>query len=80
MATCREVIQVLTDYLEDDLSLQEKASFEQHMSACGPCRAFLRTYEKSRELAAGALRAEEIPDELQERIRGFIKGRLGPQE
>ncbi len=77
MSTCKEVIQVLTEYLEDDLSTEEKARFEQHMSECSPCMAFLRTYEKSSELATNALRAEEIPDELQQRIRGFLKEKLG---
>ena len=77
MATCKEMIQVLTEYLEDDLSTEEKARFEQHMSKCSPCMAFLRTYETSSELATNALRAEEIPDEVQERIRSFLKEKLG---
>ena len=80
MATCKEVIQVLTEYLEDDLSAEEKARFEQHMYECRPCLAFLRTYETSSELAINTLRAEGIPDELQERIRGFLKEKLGLRE
>ena len=77
MATCKEVIQVLTEYLEDDLSTEEKARFEHHMSECSPCMAFLRTYETSCELATNALRAKEIPDELQERVRSFLREKLG---
>jgi anti-sigma factor (TIGR02949 family) len=77
MATCKEVIQVLSEYLEDDLSTEEKARFEQHMSECSPCMAFLRTYEKSSELATSVLRAGEIPVELQERLREYLTARLG---
>ena len=50
------------------------------MYECRPCLAFLRTYETSSELAINTLRAEGIPDELQERIRGFLKEKLGLRE
>ncbi len=77
MHTCREIIQILIDYLEGDLSPAEKQHFEEHMDACPPCHAFLRTYEKSGELARAALQPSDLPDELQERVRGFLRHRLG---
>jgi anti-sigma factor (TIGR02949 family) len=77
MLTCKDVIQALTEYLEGDLNPVERERFERHMADCTPCMAFLRTYEKSSELATAALRAEEIPNELQERVRGFLREKLG---
>ena len=77
MYTCREVMQVLTDYLEDDLSRRERKGLEGHMADCPPCHAFLRTFEKTGELVRTVLQPEQVPDELQERVRHFLKDRLG---
>ena len=55
MLTCREVIQVLIDYLEGDLPADERQSLEEHMAQCGACYAFMRTYQKSTELVRRAL-------------------------
>jgi len=77
MITCQQILQTLTEYLEGDLSPEEKRDFEQHMEGCEPCHAFFRTYDKSRELARRTLREDDIPAELQERVRGFLRTRLG---
>ncbi|NKB68749.1 MAG: zf-HC2 domain-containing protein [Candidatus Latescibacteria bacterium] len=79
MYTCREIMQVLTAYLEGDLSRRERKDLERHMVDCPPCHAFLRTFEKTGEMARTALQPEQIPDELQERVRHFLKDRLGLQ-
>ncbi len=77
MSTCREVLQLLTEYLEGDLAPTERAEFEKHMEACSPCRAFLRTYAKADELSRAALREADIPEELQRRVRAFLRTRMG---
>lgn len=77
MGSCQEVLQLLTEYLEGDLAPAERAEFEKHMQACGPCRAFLRTYKKADELSRAALREADIPEELQQRVRAFLRARLG---
>ena len=77
MITCKEIIQTLTAYLEDDLSPEERVCFEQQIDECGPSMALFRPYEKSSELATQALRMEDIPDELRDWIHGFLKEKLG---
>ena len=44
---------------------------------CPPCDAFLKTYRKSGELAREVLSTRELPDELNDRVRAFLKTRLG---
>ncbi len=77
METCKEVLDTLTEYLEDGLSEIERAAFEEHMQGCVPCDAFFQTYRTSKDLAAAALRAEQVPAELQVRVRSFLRQRLG---
>ena len=39
--TCRALVELVTDYLEDRLSSAERARFELHLHACDGCRAYL---------------------------------------
>lgn len=77
MITCQQILKALTEYLEGDLPPEEEREFEQHMQDCGSCHAFFRTYEKSTELARQTLRENEIPKELQARVRNYLKKKLG---
>ena len=77
MLTCREVIRVLIDYLEGDLSADERQGLEEHMAGCGACYAFMRTYQKSTELVRAALQPDDVPEELSARVRRFLKAKLG---
>jgi anti-sigma factor (TIGR02949 family) len=77
MPSCKQVIDLLGEYLDGDLPPSELELFEAHMDKCPPCKAFLRTYKTSDQLARSALRQEEIPAELKERVRTVLKERLG---
>ena len=39
--TCRELVELVTDYLEDALDPAERARFEDHLDGCAGCRAYL---------------------------------------
>lgn len=76
--TCREVIGLLADYLEQSLPVDATAALELHLADCAPCRAYLATYTKTRAIGAEAQRVE-MPDEMKTRLRRFLVDRLeGP--
>lgn len=39
--TCKELVELVTDYFEDRLSLDENRRFELHVCSCTGCRAYL---------------------------------------
>jgi anti-sigma factor RsiW len=39
--TCREVVELITDYLEGALDEGDRTRFEAHLSACDGCAAYL---------------------------------------
>jgi anti-sigma factor RsiW len=39
--TCREVVELVTNYLEGALSRRERRRFEAHIAACDGCTAYL---------------------------------------
>ena len=70
--TCRELIDVLDDYLDGTLSDAAGAELERHLDGCEPCRAYLATYRKTREVSGAAARVA-MPEEMQARLRRFLR-------
>jgi anti-sigma factor RsiW len=77
--TCKEAIDVLADYLESSLTPEVAEELERHLRDCAPCRAYLATYRKTREITGEVGRAP-MPEEMRERLHRFLLERLrGPR-
>jgi anti-sigma factor RsiW len=66
--TCRDVIEFLAEYIEGALPESERALFEEHMSLCRDCVAYLNTYRQTVLLEKQAFddesKSSEVPAEL----------------
>jgi predicted anti-sigma-YlaC factor YlaD len=73
--TCRELTDLVTDYLEGGLSWWQWLNFELHVGMCPDCRSFFRQVRETRD-ALGKLPPVEIPPdverELLEKFRAWI--------
>jgi anti-sigma factor (TIGR02949 family) len=69
--SCRELIAVLDDYLEGTLAADLRRELERHLAECPPCRAYLATYRRTREVAAAAANVV-VPEELKARLRRLL--------
>ena len=79
MVTCKDVIMdLLFDYLDQTLSGELAAELEAHLKICAPCRAYLATYQKTRDLAAAASRPP-MPEEMKARLREFLLKKLAEE-
>lgn len=38
---CKELVELVTEYLEERLSALDRVRFEMHIAKCGPCRRYL---------------------------------------
>jgi len=45
--TCRELVELVTDYLEDMLSKVERVRFEEHLATCSGCRNYLKQMRRT---------------------------------
>lgn len=41
---CRHVVEMVTDYLEHALSIEDRNQLEQHLLICGACEAFVEQH------------------------------------
>jgi anti-sigma factor RsiW len=57
---CQELVEIITDYLEDALSPADRERFEEHIAGCGNCTAYLEQMRQT-VAAVGRLRQEDIP-------------------
>ncbi|MGH9281836.1 MAG: anti-sigma factor family protein [Acidimicrobiales bacterium] len=62
LPTCREVVEIVTDYLDGTLAPDESQRLELHLVWCQACRTYLEQMRESIRLT-GRLAEEEIPEE-----------------
>ncbi len=74
MLTCRQITELVTDYLEGRLTFVQRMSFHMHVGMCVHCRAYLRQMKLTIR-ATGKLPPSPIPadvrDELLRRFRNW---------
>ncbi len=70
---CRELVELITDYLEGTLSDSDRRRFEAHLPTCLGCREYLA--QMRRTIATmGALREDEIPSEVMDELLRTFRG------
>jgi len=62
---CREIVELVTDYLEGRMPAEERTRFEQHLAICSGCRTYLEQIRQT-IAAVGAAREEDIAPEARE--------------
>jgi predicted anti-sigma-YlaC factor YlaD len=65
--TCKELVEVVTDYFEGRMETGDRIRFEQHLVYCGPCRTYV-TQMRVTIRATGALREDDVPVEDREHL------------
>jgi len=74
---CRQVVELMTDYLEGTLSPSDRRRFEAHLSGCDGCTEYLRQLRASMALAR-RLGEEPLPAALEaELLQAFRDWKTG---
>lgn len=69
--TCKELVELVTEYLENALPVSEVRRFEEHLKGCTGCRTYLEQFRQV-ITALGRLTEEAIPEAArQELLRAF---------
>ncbi len=61
---CQQVVELVTDYLEDALSRKDRRRFEYHLAGCPHCTAYLQQMRETLRLT-GRLVPEDLTPEMQ---------------
>lgn len=71
MFQCKDVLQELANYLDDDCAQAVRREIEEHMRHCRPCQVVVDTTRKTIRIMSGAS-AFELPATLSEKIMAKI--------
>jgi anti-sigma factor RsiW len=71
--SCREVVELVTDYLEDDMADERRDLFERHLAICGACQRYLEQMRTTIGLT-GMLREEDVPPEVMGELVAAFRG------
>lgn len=69
--TCKQMTDLVFDYLNDKLSPNVKRDFQHHLQICPDCVNFLNTYKKTVSVTR-SIRPEEIPPKVRNNILDFF--------
>lgn len=67
MLTCKELTEIVTDYLEGKLPFGKRLAFQMHVGMCRHCRAYLRQMKLAIRTSA-ALPVPPPPPEVREEL------------
>ena len=73
--TCKQITDLVFNYLNDKLSPNVKRDFQQHLRICPDCVSFLNTYRKTVSVTR-SVRPEEIPPRVRNNILDFLRRRV----
>ncbi len=64
---CREVVELVTDYLEGTLAPEDEVRLEEHLAQCDPCVRYIEQVRQTIR-AAGVVEPEAVPPDVLARL------------
>jgi anti-sigma factor RsiW len=74
--TCRELVELVTEYLEDVLPADERERFEAHLADCEGCEAYVEQIRATIDLSA-RIRTLDAQPEMAALLQAFRDFRTG---
>jgi anti-sigma factor RsiW len=65
--TCKELVEVITDYLEGRMPADRRLLFEEHVAFCAWCQTYLDQMRETIRVT-GTLREEDLSPETREEL------------
>ena len=70
--TCKEVVELVTEYLEGEMSRSDRRRFDGHLSECPHCREFLLQM-RTTIAVSGQLSVDDLTPDLQEDFTALFR-------
>jgi len=69
---CQQMVELITDYLEETMPRSQRRRFEAHIAGCEHCTEYLEQMRRT-ILLAGRLRAEDLSPEMSEEFAAIYR-------
>ena len=64
---CKELVELVTDYLEDRLTPEDRRRFDEHLAACDGCTRYVEQFRMTIRLV-GRLREEDLEPHVRDAL------------
>lgn len=71
--SCKELVELVTEFLEGKMPQAERVLFEQHLLRCPPCVEYVKQL-RDLSRAARSVKEEEIPEPTKEKLLEVFRG------
>ena len=75
--TCKEIVELVTEYLEGALPPQELARFEEHVVSCPPCQLHLQQMRRTIDVIGRIPEDSLSPDAENDLLEAFRSWKRG---
>ena len=69
---CREVVEVVTDYLEGTMAPRQRERFEAHLAGCPHCREYLAQMRHTLEVL-GRIEPDDLPPGAEDELVALFR-------
>ena len=73
---CRQLVEMVTDYLQGDLDAASRSAVEEHLAVCGHCTGYVEQVQRMLALTA-APEPELVPEALLDELTRAFRKRRG---
>jgi anti-sigma factor RsiW len=70
--SCQEVVELVTEYLDESLPTEDMTLFEQHLNVCEGCVWYVDELRTTVEMV-GEIREEDVSPEMKDRLMGAFR-------
>jgi len=71
MLTCKQLTEIVTDYLEGRMPFMQRVAFHMHLGMCKHCRAYLRSMRMAVKTLGKLPEVSPPPEVREELLRRF---------
>jgi anti-sigma factor (TIGR02949 family) len=72
MLNCKDLLEELGDYLDDDMSADLRRDLEEHLADCSPCKVVADSARQTVKIVTGC-RSFELPPKFSAKIMARIR-------
>ena len=78
VVTCRELVELLADYLDGELAPEVRETFDDHLARCPSCVSYLNSYRTTLAVTKAAFKdpgmagLDDVPEDL---LRAILAAR-----
>jgi anti-sigma factor RsiW len=72
--TCKRAAELLLDYHDGTLDVDDRQELDAHLAQCATCRAFVATYKTTTSLCRKVL-SSTVPADIEDRLLSFLRSK-----